>query len=171
MSEPPVPRGAAASERRRGPFGGSRDSSATQGFTLMEFLIVLLLLALIAALAVPNLDRLYASIQRQTERDYILDQFAGLGRMALLRGRGLVVAGTGPTAPESLEASVLRARETDAELHAIDLPDGWTIDLSRPLAIGANGVCHGAELTLLYDGKVRIRLVLEPPYCGIATRV
>ena len=137
----------------------------------MELLIVLLLLALIAALAVPNLDRLYASIQRQTERDYILDQFAGLGRMALLRGRGFVVAGTGPMAPESPEASALRARETDAELHAIDLPEGWTIDLSRPLAIGANGVCHGAELTLLYDGKVRIRLVLEPPYCRIATHV
>ena len=149
-----------------------RDTLGTRGFTLLELLIVLFVMALIAAVGAPNLGRLYASIQRQTERDYILDQFAGLGRMALRHGQSYVIAVTGPSGPDSEDSSelpTLRLREARAEPYIIDLPEGWTIDLSRPLVIGANGVCLGAELTLLHNGKVETRLSLEPPYCRIPT--
>ena len=36
------------------------------------------------------------------------------------------------------------------------------MDLSRPLLIKANGVCLGAGLTLRHEGRVDIRLALEP---------
>ena len=154
----------AASRFRRRP--------GSHGFTVLELLIVLSLLALLAAVAAPNLLRLYSSIQTRTERDYILDQFAGLGRMALRHGRSYVVLADGPTAPESvasLEPPGRRPTETGAEPYVIDLPEGWTIDLSRPLVIGVNGVCLGTELTLLHDGRVETRIALEPPYCRIAS--
>ena len=149
----------------------ARRGAGKRGFTLLELMIVLLIMAVIAAIAAPSLGRLHASIQRQSERNYILDQFAGLGHMALRHGQSYVVAATGSPALEaaaSPEPPPLRLHETGAELYVIDLPEGWTIDLSQPLTVGANGVCLGAELTLRYDGRIEIRLELEPPYCRIA---
>ena len=142
-----------------------------RGFTLLELLVVLLLLSLLAAFAAPNLARFYASIERQTERDYILNQFAGLGRMALRDGRSYVVESDGPTSRESgrrVEPSAPQQPDADAEPYVIDLPEGWTIDLSHPLVIRVNGVCLGTQLTLLFDGTVETRLALQPPYCRLA---
>ena len=150
---------------------GLRRFPGSHGFTLLELLIVLLLMSLLAAIAAPNLVRLYSNIQRQTEREYILDQFAGLGRMALRNGRGYVVKAEGHTRPETGEASKpreLQPPETGAEPFIVDLPKGWTIDLSHPLVIRFNGVCLGAQLTLLFEGKVETRFALEPPFCRVA---
>ncbi|MDE0174802.1 MAG: prepilin-type N-terminal cleavage/methylation domain-containing protein [Defluviicoccus sp.] len=148
--------------------GGLRRHPGSRGFTLIELLVVLMLMALLAAVAVPKLERLYSSIQIRTERDYILDQFSGLGRLALRDGRRYVVRTDGATASETPEPSGHRSPDTGGEPYVIDIPRGWTIQLSRPLVIGANGVCLGTELTLLHEGKVETRLALEAPYCRTA---
>ena len=144
----------------------------TNGFTLLELLFVLLLMAMIAAVAAPNLGRLYTSIQGKTERDYILDQFAGLGRMALRHGRAYVVSSIGLSGPQSgasSEPETAPPPDSNADPYIIDLPKDWSVDLSRPLLIKPNGVCLGAGLTLHHQGRVDIRLALEPPYCRVAT--
>ena len=66
------------------------------GFTLIELMIVLALLGLLTALAVPNLQRLFASVSTSTERQHILDQFEALGREALANGRAYVVFSEAP---------------------------------------------------------------------------
>lgn len=142
------------------------------GFTLLEFLVVLLLMALIAAVAAPNLGRLFASIQGKTERDYILDQFAGLGRTALRRGRAYVVSSDRPSKPQSgtsTERQTVAPLDHGADPYTIDLPTGWSMELSRPLLVKTNGVCLGAGLTLRHEDKVDIHLALEPPYCRVTT--
>ena len=144
---------------------------ADRGFTLLELLIVLLLMAMIAAVAAPNLGRLHTRIQGKTERDYILDQFAGLGRTALRHGRNYVVSSkraSGPESGASPEPRTAAPHGSDAAPYTIDLPAGWAMDLDRPLLIKANGVCLGAGLTLHHQGRVDIRLALEPPYCRVA---
>ena len=158
-----------------------------QGFTLLELLVVLVLVALVTALAIPNLERLQASLTRKTERDYILDQFAGLSRQAMVQGRSYVVFGTGgvqeaepfvPARGPAGAASAAWSRQPaghafETPLHAeheryvIDVPKGWEIRLDEPLVIRANGVCLGAELTLRHRGAVDTRVDLEPPYCRI----
>ncbi len=143
----------------------------TSGFTLLELLFVLLLMAMIAAVAAPNLGRLYTSVQGKTERDTILDQFAGLGRTALRHGRTYVVS-SGLSSPESGASSEPRTAappDSNTDPYPIDLPRGWSMELSQPLLIKANGVCLGAGLTLRHEGRVDIRLALEPPYCRVAT--
>ena len=135
-------------------------------------LFVLFLVAMITALVAPNTERLYASIAGKTDREYILDQFAGLGRMALRHGQAYVVIPPGHDGPEAEASSTARAVppfHADAKPYVIDLPEGWAIDLDRPLVVGANGVCFGAELTLRHEGKIEARLTLEPPYCHVTT--
>ena len=161
--------------------------ASIQGFTLLELLVVLVLVALVTALAIPNLERLQTSLTRKTERDYILDQFAGLSRQAMVQGRSYVVFGTGgtqeaePSEPARGPAGTASAawsrqpaghafeapRHADHERYVIDVPDGWGIWLDEPLVIRANGVCLGAELILRHQGTVDIRVGLEPPYCRI----
>ena len=156
---------------------------------MLELLVVLLILGLTATLALPNLERLVASITRETERDHILDQFAGLGRQAMLQRRGYVVFGAGgapdaesreaprktadaaPGKPRGGAAGRSSGVPPDAgrERYVIDLPEGWEVRLDAPLVVRANGVCLGAELTLLHRGKVDLLVDLDPPYCRIDT--
>ena len=149
-----VPRGL---NGRVGAFAGGRAA----GFSLLELLVVLALIGLLAAIALPNLPNLYASAMRATERERILDQFAVLGREAMLRGRDQVVLGTlGETA--ELEAEEVRALGTR---YALDIPAGWDVYLDRPLIVRATGVCLGAEARLVHDGATVRRLVLTAPLC------
>ena len=173
--------------RRKGVARAHPGPAAAVGFTLLELLVVLLLVGLIAALAFPNLDRLRASVATSTERDYILDQIAGLGRHAMLQERAYVVLGTHHeegvdvsdparmTFDDGRDDSRTRvsgapagsASHSDYEHYVIDVPEGWEIRLDEPLVVHANGVCLGAALTL-YDGEAEdVRVDLEPPYCRV----
>ena len=158
------------------------------GFALLELIVVLLLLGLITALAMPNLQRLAASVARSTERDRILTELAGLGRRAMLEGRDYVVFGAGgrrdagspPAARETVEPGSAGA-DNGPVGPAFD-PGGPTPVMSltrsicrkagrpasmRPLIVRANGVCLGAGITLLHRGAVDFQARLRPPYCRI----
>ena len=132
------------------------------GFTLLELLVVLAVLGLATAMAMPNLQRLYAAATRASEQDHVLDQIAGLGREAMLRGRAYVVFGNAPP-PDPAEA----ARYADYETYLVDVPEGWRLVLDRPLVVLANGVCLGAALTLSHADAAAVRVELAPPYCRV----
>ncbi len=128
------------------------------GFTLLELMIVLGLLGLVTALALPNLQRLFASVSTATERRHILDQFEALGREALARRRAYVVFADVPDADTA-------AAYAGFEPYAIELPETWRFRLDRPLVVRANGFCHGGELTLIHQDATVLRTMLAPPYC------
>lgn len=136
--------------------------SRRSGFTLLELLIVLALLGLVTAVALPNLERLYVAATRTSERDHVLDQVAALGREAMLRGRAYVVFGNAQ-APGAAEA----ARYAEYETYVVDVPDGWRLELDRPLLVRANGVCLGGALTLSHPEEEAVRVELAPPYCRV----
>ena len=152
-----------------------------RGFTVLELLVVLLLLGLLAALVAPNLERFYAGLTRSTERDYILGQFADLGRYAREQGQTYVVRGgsdaledrtTGgssePPAPGSSPATASGNWSGEALApYPIDLPEGWEIRLDRPLVVRASGACLGALLTLVYRTEISGEFALKPPYCAV----
>ena len=154
----------------------------TGGFTVLEMLVVLVLLGLLTVLAAPNLERLYAGLTRNTERDHILRQFVDLGHYARQRGQTYVLLGTddaqhgrpsesgGPPASVSGHTFTTETRYGRDQIpYSPDLPDGWEIQLDRPLVIRASGACLGARLTLVYRTVVDGEFVLEPPYCAVAS--
>lgn len=148
-----------------------------EGFTLLELIVVLLLVSVVTVMAMPNLQRLYGSVARTTERRAILNHLANLGRQALLQRRAYFVVGSdAPDEADEIRRASTVPRSDDEESASFehhepyrpDLPDGWTLDLPVPILIRANGVCLGGEVALSYNGEPDVRLVLEPPYCHVA---
>lgn len=158
---------------RAGASRGHRRPS--RGITLVELLVVLALLGVIGALVLPNLERFTAGVTRNSERDLILNEIAGLGTEAMLQGRGFVVLDT--DALEELEAEADPDAEgqtgqhvhdpTGLPVHRLEIPDGWHLDLDAPLVVRATGACLGGRLALEHDDVPPVEVELVPPYCRV----
>ena len=157
------------------------DASSTfaPGFTLLELIVVLTLISLMTMMAIPNLQRLYGTVARTTERNAILNRLANLGRQAMLHRRTYLIVGTDTPDETKRPDATAHSDDEDApspdhvspfehhEPYRMDLPDGWTLHVPAPILVRANGVCLGGEVALSYNGAPDVRLVLEPPYCHV----
>ena len=128
--------------------------SAQDGYSLMELLVVLGLLALVTAIAMPNLVNLYRSFSGALELESIERQINGLGFKAYKNER----------------QQVLKAQSYDIEndFFEIALPEGWRIEVDQPLMYASNGACSGGSLKILYEDVLRKNVYLKPPYCQIS---
>jgi len=145
-----------------------------RGFSLLELMVVLSLLGLVTLLAFPNLQRLYEGFAKRSEQGRILNQIAGLGREAMLRGRAYGVYETDSDSV-SVDAGSVTV-DADGKVlgfapYPLEIPANWELALDRPLLVRANGVCLGANLTLLHQGEPAVRLMLEAPYCRVDNEV
>ncbi len=138
-----------------------RRPAAARGFTLLELIVVLALLGVVTTLAVPNLNRLYESVQRGSERDNILDQLSSLGQRARIANANLAVHGAQEAGSE--EATI----EPGYRAYDLALPPGWRLELEEPLRARANGVCLGGSVTLRHVSGATYRATFEPPYCQV----
>lgn len=122
---------------------------ASKGFTLLELLIVMALLGLLTALALPNLINTYQSLQAAYSRDEALSQLSGLGYRAFLARQGFELSGYPPAAPLPVP---------------LELPAGWTLRAAPPVRFQANGACSGGQVELRYQER-GFQVRLEAPYC------
>lgn len=123
------------------------DSGPT-GFTLLEIVVVMALLALISAIALPRLGTVYEGLRWAYERDEVLEKIADLGSKARKEGRIIELP---PSRPEA---------------EGLYLPEGWHIEVdgANPIRYGVNGACNGGQLRLSY-GEKSVTLELRPPLC------
>lgn len=136
---------------RRRPSDGPRlvhPRRAREGFTLLEMLVVLAIVGLVAAVAVPTTVRGIGSWRRQAQVDAVADQVRGLPGRARASGAGIVVSN------ETLagEAPPLR------------VADGWRLLAPEPLEVTAAGACQGGLLELQGDGQP-VLLRVAAPFC------
>ena len=141
----------------------NRPTGSARGITLVELLVVVALLAVLAAVALPNLERLTASMTRDTQLEHIKNQIATLGATAMLDGRDYVVLGTDPEAATDDLAPHLLGRTP----YPLDVPDGWVVVLEEPILVRASGVCLGGRLTLIHEEVEPVQVDLEAPFCRV----
>lgn len=121
-----------------------------RGFTLLELLIVLALVAMVAAMVAPRLQRTYDAVTRSGERVETLRQIERLPLLARERGRPIDIPAEDGVALDAMLA----------------LPAGWHVLTIDPLRVEANGLCHGARLRVQGGGRVEV-WTTRAPDCGI----
>lgn len=133
---------------------------SSQGFTLLELLVVMVLLGLISSLVLPQMQRWHDAVQARAQGAALLDElraaaFAAGARRVTLR---LEAASFEPGATDSQGGvRLLRAR----------LPPNWVLRELEPAAFLASGLCEPGSARLLTDRGVPVRLVVAGPRCVV----
>jgi general secretion pathway protein G len=123
--------------------------SSSRGFTLMELLVVLALIAAVAGLAMPNFSRLLDSFSSNTAWRAVESELGDLSYRAFSSGRAL-----------RLDAASARA-------HLTTLPPDWKFASVKPLIYRQSGWCEGGQLTITAaDGQSRA-YTLSAPKCEV----
>lgn len=129
------------------------NTAQAHGFTLVEILVVMVVIGLIAGVAMPNMHKMIQSTERAGQRDSLLSEIAGLSYQTYLSGRSFTLSGA-PVA-EGQDASLLH------------VPQGWRLEVPRPITYNFNGLCSGGEIILIGPDGQRESLQLEAPTCRV----
>ena len=122
---------------------------ATSGFSLLEMLVVLVLVATMTALVAPRLHGTVQAIEVSGERAEVTRQLERLPLLARQQGRPIEVKAGGDVAAVSA-----------------DFPDGWKVQPVTALNIARNGVCTAASLRVEGRGMVE-EWSLGSPDCKV----
>lgn len=120
-----------------------------RGFTLLEMVVVLSIIGLTTAIAVPAMLQGMASWKRKGEVELVLDQVRGLPAAARARGSDLVISQqtllAGPDAP-------------------IKVGEDSTLTTGRTWRVRYNGLCEGGIVQLQSDGRI-VNIEARAPFC------
>lgn len=123
---------------------------ASAGFSLLEMLVVLVLVAAMAAMVAPRLQATYSALVRSGERAEVGRQLARLPGLARDAGQPIEIAQDDVRAVGELLA----------------LPEGWRVRPMAPVRVAASGVCHEAQVQIEVDGQIETAW-LSPPACEL----
>lgn len=119
------------------------------GFSLLELLVVLALLALATGLVATPSYRMIASWRRATQAEQVLGELVAQTARARSLGQAITLpAGNVPRTRLAL------------------LPEGWTLQLEQPLTVQGNGACSGSRGRLHWP-EGSLPFVLAAPYCRL----
>lgn len=127
-----------------------RQRSLVAGFSLLELLVVLALIAMLTAMVAPNLQRTYSAIASSGERAEVRRQLERLPRLARAEGVRIVI--------NADDGAALTAR--------LELPEGWAVQPLEALRIESSGVCHPARVQVQGRGTSET-LLLSSPACQV----
>ncbi len=121
-----------------------------RGFTLLELLVVLTLMAAMTSLALPQLAKLLDAGQRSFERGDLLDALAALPYQAFEQQQGFTLR-------------QLPGQDEDVPLR---LPEGWLLKAADENGVSylSNGFCSGGTVLMGKDGQQE-EILLVPPLC------
>lgn len=116
----------------------------SRGFTLLELLVVLLLVALVTGLVAPSVMRNQAAARERGMAADLRALLEGLPLRAFARG-----------SPQSYD---------DAALVGLlgQLPEGWEVKVATPLAYSGAGVAEGGDVLLTAPGRMTLAFRVLP---------
>jgi prepilin-type N-terminal cleavage/methylation domain-containing protein len=119
----------------------------SSGFTLLEMVVVMAIMALALSIILPRLDVMADSLGAASERETVVEAIASLGLSARSEGRTLHFSG-------------------QTELLPGELPTGWRIVADPPVTFHASGACSGGTVRVIgRDREFVYRL--DPPRCRV----
>ena len=162
-------------------------SGRTRGFTLLEMLVVLVIVAATSAIVFPNLTALSSSVDFAFKRDGFERALNGIAYGVFRDNQDAILVGTYTDkgrvpddngTKKSAETTVqgnMRTRSLTANQREIlppilpfypnlTLPEGWRIDVREPVYFHSSGFCDGGDLELTV-GRTRYEYTLVPPLC------
>lgn len=122
-----------------------RPALLQRGLTLLELLIVLMLIGLLSALAVPRIDAQVQGARQRAMQRQLRQVLEDLPINAFRSGQTMVVS----------SADLIKAMGSD-------WPADTRIELPTPLRYGLSGVASGGVLTIVPAGRERVTWYVEP---------
>ena len=122
---------------------------AAAGFTLLEMLVVMALIAAVAGIALPNFGRFLDSFTSNTQWRDVESELNDLPYRAFSAGRSL------------------RLDKSNAHHHLQKLPADWQFAPADVIVYRENGWCEGGGLTITAANGVIKNYVLAAPQCEV----
>lgn len=116
---------------------GSSTASRSNGFTLIEMTVVVVLMGLISAVALPNFERWFGSTQQRVDGSRIALQVQNLFARAAILNQSVLIS-----------SDNLREPLADGK-PALDLPTGWQLQKNEKLTVNGSGYCVPASITFI----------------------
>lgn len=116
------------------------------GFSMIELIVVLLVLALLSAVTLPNVFKWYESRQKAQLRNELIASIANLPLYAYSQRKTLIIA--------------------NSSEFPFELPQDVFLTFQPSLIVKANGYCMPATLEVKKDQET-MSLNIEPPYCRV----
>lgn len=115
------------------------------GFTLLEILAVLFLMAMIGGLVAPRLVPTYQNLTIRADRDDILTTLGAMPAQAVAEGRQIVLSGDVASRLEST--------------------GNWQVVFPEPTVFLPNGFCTGGRFELQFKQRPATVYEMPAPYC------
>jgi prepilin-type N-terminal cleavage/methylation domain-containing protein len=131
------------------------------GFTLLELLVVITIIALLAAITTPIVGRVYARVRFAMERQDLERQLLVLPAQVRSAGRNAILVSTDPDDNSAPPPSSTGGAWETLHLH---LPEGWGVQVPKPIIYHFNGVCDGGEVVFSV-ASLSVTYNLVAPLC------
>ncbi|MQP77353.1 prepilin-type N-terminal cleavage/methylation domain-containing protein [Stenotrophomonas sp. MYb238] len=122
-------------------------SQHLRGYTLLEMVVVMAILAMATAIAAPPSYRMIRSWQEATQVEDVIQQLERLPSAVRASGNPL-------------------SADAESGIELIDLPQDWVLHMDTPLQVQANGACSDAQGTLITTYQT-VEFRVLAPFCRI----